>query len=297
MIKQLIIDIAYDKISVSQALTRAKLIANQLKNETFKNWLSKELNGYDYNDEYLPKYRKLMAEIQLTAEFPFERTHTFAALLADDAAEGMKEMIYFHQVQDPISVLEQTMADMQNSVASIVLPAGLTQMVAQLYEEQLESQGGVVRSGKRRIAKSQLQNIVELTKQKLIDTLQELDNQFPDLEDNYKITPDNNEKVSNIITNNIYGNNNPMNVAVGQNITQTDISFNLTISQKEELKSYGVEDEQIEELETITNENPKNSPNRKTRIMGWLGKVTASLAARGIYENIPELTEFIGGLV
>ena len=47
MIKDLIKDIAYDKISVTQALTRAKLIAYKIRNDTFKNWISNELNGYE----------------------------------------------------------------------------------------------------------------------------------------------------------------------------------------------------------------------------------------------------------
>jgi len=50
MIKELITDLAFDKITLSQALTRAKLIARQIKNDSFKNWLNKELNGYEYND-------------------------------------------------------------------------------------------------------------------------------------------------------------------------------------------------------------------------------------------------------
>lgn len=297
MIKELIIDIAYDKISVAQGLTRAKLIANQIKNETFKNWLSKELNGYEYNDKYLPKYRKIWAEIELFAEFSFGRTHTFPVLLDDNAEKSMKDMIYFHQVQDPISIIEQTIKDMTKSIAVIHLPTGMTQMIASLYEGQIEAQDGVVRSAKRKVAKSQLQSIVELTKQKLIDTLEELDNQFPAMESDYVVSEKNNEKISNIITNNIYGNNNPMNLAAGQNITQSEITFNFTSEQKEKLQSLGVEEEQLKELETINQNSPKGTPYRKEKIFAWLGKVTASLAAKGIYEHIPELTIFIGNLI
>ncbi|MCR9172893.1 MAG: hypothetical protein NXI10_10390 [bacterium] len=82
MIKELIRDIAYDKITVSQALTRAKLIARQVKNDTFTNWLNKELNGYEYDDALLPEYRKIWAEIHLTAELPFGRQQTFPVVMS-----------------------------------------------------------------------------------------------------------------------------------------------------------------------------------------------------------------------
>lgn len=42
MIKKLIKDLAFDNITLSQGLTRAKHIENQVKNKTFKNWLKKE---------------------------------------------------------------------------------------------------------------------------------------------------------------------------------------------------------------------------------------------------------------
>lgn len=297
MIKELIIDIAYDKISVSQGLTRAKLIANQIKNETFKNWLSKELNGYEYEDNYLPKYRKIWAEIELLAEFSFGQTHRFPVVMPNSETQEMKDLVNFHQVREPISIIEQTLNDMEKSIAYIHLPSGMTEVISSLYKDQINSQGGVVRSGRRKIAKSQFQNIIELTKQKLIDTLQELDNQFPELENNYMPSENNKDKVNNIITNNIYGNNNPMNVAVGQNISQSDIVFNLTTAQKDKLNSFGVEDEHIQELESINKDNPKGTPDRKNKVFSWLGKVTASLASRGIYEYVPELTEFIGTII
>ncbi|MFT4521435.1 MAG: hypothetical protein ACI8ZN_000366 [Bacteroidia bacterium] len=31
--------------------------------------------------------------------------------------------------------------------------------------------------------------------------------------------------------------------------------------------------------------------------MSWLGRVTASLTAKGIYENTPQLIEFVGNLI
>ena len=111
MIKELIRDLAYDRISLSQALTRAKLIARQIKNDTFKSWLNKELNGYEFNDDLLPEYRRIWAEINLTAEFPFGRIHKFPVVMNDNQKE-IEELLNNHQVIEPISIIEQTISEL-----------------------------------------------------------------------------------------------------------------------------------------------------------------------------------------
>lgn len=297
MIKDLIIDIVYDKISVSQGLTRAKLIARQIKNETFQNWLSRELNGYEYEDIFLPEYRKISAEIELTVEFPYGRIQTFPVVLAENFNKKIEDMIYNHRVVEPIAIIEQTVEQMKEGKGYIFLNGGMVKLVGELYIDQIEAHGGAIKSGKRTVGKAQYSNIIELTKQKLIDTLQDLDEEFPEMDNKYVMNKANIEKVQNIITNNIYGNNNPLNVAAGQNIDQGDITVTINEITKEKLKEFGIEENEIQELEILEKDNPKGTSNRKIKIMGWLGKVTASLAAKGIYENIPAITEFIAKLI
>lgn len=296
MIKELIRDIAFDKITVSQALTRAKLIAHQIKNETFKSWLNKELNGYEFEDLLLPDYRKIWAEIHLTAEFPYGRTQKFPVVLADNRKD-IEEMLNFHRVIEPISIVEQNIAQLKEGKGYIHLTGGMVQTVGELYKDQVERYGGVIRSGQRTIGKAQLSNIVELTKQKLIDTLQDLEEQFPEIDNKYVMNEENDKKVQNIITNNIYGNNNPLNVAAGDNIKQGDINLTINENQFEKLKELGVQDTELEELKSLDIEAPKGNPERKNKIMGWLGKVTASMTARGIYDSIPKLVETVGELI
>ncbi|WP_431126195.1 hypothetical protein [Flagellimonas flava] len=294
MIHQLIIDLAHDKVSLGKALTRGKLIANQIKNETFKNWLAKELLGYEPLDPLLPKYRRIWGEIELTAEFPYGHVRDFPVVLPDNADDDLKNEIYHHRVTEPITIVEQHIAEMEGNVGYIHLPAGMVQILAKFYEKSVKGQGGQVRKGQRTIGKSQLSTIVELTKQKLLDTLQELENEFPEIDKNYSPNPENIEKVKNIVNTNIYGNNNPVNVVAGQDVGPVDIQVSITYEQKEQLKQWGVEDEAIQELEEIDKDNPKGTPSRKEKIMNWLGRVTASMAGRGIYENIPQLVEYIG---
>lgn len=296
MIKELITDLAFDRITLNQALTRAKLIAKMIKNETFKQWLSKELSGYTFEDPLLPEYRMIFAEITLTAEFPFGRFHSFPVILGENEGK-LDKLLNFHREIEPISVIESNIEEIKEGTAIIYLNGGTVNTIGKLYDEQIRSQGGVIRSGKRIIGKNQLVKIIELTKQKLIDILQELEEQFPDLETKYIMNEDNKEKTQNIITNNIYGNNNPLNVAAGENIKQGNITQNITANEVERLKELGVEDITIEELKKIDEENPKDSHARKEKIMSWISSVSASFVSRGLYENIPNLVEFVGKFI
>lgn len=297
MIKELITDIAFDKITVAQALTRAKLIASQIKNETLKTWLSNELSGYEYDDAVLPDYRRIYSEILLTAQLPFGKTQEFPVILGDNIDKETKNLINIHRVFEPISIVESNIAAMEGHKGFVQLPGAMIQMVSEFYKNMLDQNRAHVISGGRWIGKSQLQNIVENTKQKLLDVLQELEDEFPNLDKNYTMNEANNEKAQNIITNNIYGNNNPLNVAAGEKINQGDINFKITNEHIEQLKSFGVNDEEIEELTIIDQSTPKGNPERKSKMMSWLGKVSSSIAARGIYDGAPKLIEYVGDLI
>lgn len=71
MIKELIKDLVYENIDLSQGLTRAKLIAYKLNNTQFKDWLTTELNGYSDQKDDLPKYRKIPCQLFAELFVPF----------------------------------------------------------------------------------------------------------------------------------------------------------------------------------------------------------------------------------
>jgi hypothetical protein len=297
MINGLIKDLAFDQITLSQALNRSKLIAHQIKNDVFSNWLNKELIGYEHNDPLLPGYRKIWAEIELTAEFPFGREQTFPVVMNENQKE-IEDSLNFYHVIEPIAIIEQNIVQMTEAKGGrIYLTGAQLQIVGKIYEAQIASYGGVIRCGYRTIGKAKFLNIIELTKQKLIDTLQDLEEQFPEIDEKYIMNEENDKKVQNIITNNIYGNNNPMNVVVGENITQEGTVLSINQADIDKLKEFGIQDDELNELVTIDQEIPKKSPERKNKIMDWLGKVIASLTARGIYDSIPNLVQYINTVI
>lgn len=298
MIKQLIKDIAFDNIKISQALTRAKLIENQIKNQTLRQWINKELEGYEFDDKLLPSYRKIWSTINLIAELPFGRTHKFAVSLPDSFGEKTLDLINHHRIIEPIASVEFQIESLGDKAKGYLnLPIQQTEMLANLYQEQLDQYNGVVRVANREVGKVQYQNVLEQTKQRLMDTLMQLENEFPNLIDNYTMTKENNEKVQHIVTNNIYGNNNPTNIGVGNDIDQSIFNVQLSQPDKDLLKSYGVDENEIEKLDEIMKNTAKDKPSLIGEAMKWLGRVSASIAARGLYDNLPLLNDFVHKLI
>src|SRR5690606_990056 len=74
MIRQLIEDLAFDKIPLSQALTRSKIIAYKVNNDAFKDWLVGEIKGYSKRE--LPEYRIVPWDIFAEVFIPFQGTRT-----------------------------------------------------------------------------------------------------------------------------------------------------------------------------------------------------------------------------
>lgn len=293
MIKQLITDIAYDNISLSKALTRAKLISNRVKNETFKLWITKELEGYNYQDELLPDYRKLRCVTYLTIDLPFGQRQTFPVSFEEETDKKFLDLVLFHRAIEPIAIVEQNIEMLPTAKGQIQLTPEQVQIYGRPFQDQISAYHGALRSGYWEVGKAQLINIIELTKQKLLDTLLELDNEFPNLENEFSMTKENEEKVKNIITNHIYGDNNPTNIAAGLNVEQTINTSTIKQDDEEKLKSYGVTQEEINELKALIEQTSNDKPKLVGKAMKWLGGVTASVAGRGLYEHIPAITDFI----
>ena len=172
MIIQLIKDIAFDNIKISQALTRAKLIENQIKNQTFRQWINKELEGYEFDDKLLPSYRKIWSTINLHAELPFGRTHKFPVSLPEVFGEKIIDFINNHRIIEPIAAVEYQIESLgEKANGYITLPIQQTEMLAEIYQNHLDQYDGVVRVANREVGKVQYQNVLEQTKQRLMDTL------------------------------------------------------------------------------------------------------------------------------
>ena len=106
--------------------------------------------------------------------------------------------------------------------------------------------------------------------------------------------PGNNKKSVNstktVINNHIYGSNNPINLAVGENVSQKDILFSIA-PYLEELEKLGVSKDELKELEEIVGEKKDKNPDLKSKVQKWLESIGTSIVARGIYDHFPLISE------
>jgi len=83
------------------------------------------------------------------------------------------------------------------------------------------------------------------------------------------------------------------------NISKLTISDNPQLSEQaqNELKEYGVEEVEINELNEIIKQTSKDKPTMTGKVLKWLGSVSASVAAKGLYDNLPMLTDFVHKII
>ena len=214
MIKDLIKDLVYEEIDLIQGLTRAKLIAYKLNNGRLKDWISQEINGYSNKGDELPDYRKVPCEIFAKIFVPFggERTIPMdVSNMEKDMEVNMHEM----NITQSIATLYQSVNQGDGPFGVEEMPQNIVSMFRQFSQE--EHLVGVV----RRVQFSQLNHIIEVTKNKLVDTLLELDSAFPNMENDFKLTDESKKIAKTIINNNIYGEHANSNIGLGDHINQS----------------------------------------------------------------------------
>ncbi|MGE6794358.1 hypothetical protein [Psychrobacter okhotskensis] len=292
MIKELIKDISYDKISLDQALTRAKLIAYKIDNDEFISWISRELNGYDDLD-IIPEYRELHCDIVARVENPYNGTRLVPIDLTefDRSIDGN---LYKFNYTLSIFGVEQNLEAVKHSneqYGYIDFPIEIVRDISKLVQQNNIS------AVSRKMQFSQLHNILSITKQRLLDTLLELNKAFPDLEDEY-MNDDKKDTASQIITTYIYGNNASSNVGVGKDFTQ-GISNSYTEKVEQvlnDLRQLGVPNEDINELEDIINNEPdKNKLGAK--FLAWSSALMTKAVEKGIDVKVPEVLDAIQNLI
>lgn len=280
MIKQLIADLSYDKISLTQGLSRAKLIGYELNNSDFKNWIVNESNGYSVDDQ-LPDYRIISCDTFAVVEtYGGKRTVPINLHELDDSMGGK---IYDMNVRHSIVNLEKAIQDAgKEQFGYDDFPQNIVDAVRKL------SNNNYIISVRRRVQFSQYFHIVNLTKQKLIDMLLDLNASFPNLEDNFQNNEENISRANTIVNNHIYGANPNTNIATGNQNTQ---SINIESEKKineliEELKRIGIPKEEIATVSNIV-KTESDKTNRGKKLLAWLGNMSTKAVEKGIDLQVP----------
>ena len=290
--KTLITKIANNQITLSDALLQSKIITHKINNTIFKKWLKKETEGYKSNDDMLPSYRKIANRMELSLELGGEKQP-----IPFNLSPEFEDSVNFYQIIESISIVEE---EVKKGSRKILYPIEMVQHVFSSLSKKtqdminLYQMRGAILKLEGEINILSYKNVIDQTKNKLLDILLELDYEFPNIKNEYTMNKENNDKTNNIITNNIYGNNAPINLSTGDNSNQT-IVVNENIDYSK-IKNLGVDENYIDELKKIISETKNDKSSLFKRVMGWLSSVTSSLSARALYDNIPKLLEHLSSI-
>ena len=134
---------------------------------------------------------------------------------------------------------------------------------------------------------SQANNILVQVKNKLLDTLIELSEEFPDFKSDIFMDPINKEKADSIVTFNIYGGTPNINAATGNNNT-LNISNN-DIAEKfcKQLQTLGVSIKDAEEAKQIVLQ--KDAPGFKDKLLTWVVSMANTAVKEGVKIEVGKL--------
>lgn len=299
MINQLIKNLAGNTVSLSQALTEAKIIAYKLKNEEFKAWINRELNGYESNKD-LPSYRILNCDVKGRVKHYYSLGGAVTIPIdVRELDEQIKGVLYKQFAKQSIPTLELNIKDIKGKGGQFAWETFPPQMTMQISENtNARGDDYTIETAGKVVQVSELERIVEITKQKLLDTLLELEEAFPNFESTYNPTQENKEKAHNIITNIFHGGSNPVNIGVGSNISQTaNVSIHSEINNTlNELEKLGVDKANLEELKQLFDSKPdKNTLFQKA--MKWIGNVSTKGIEKGVELQLPAIIDYVTKLV
>lgn len=288
MIKQLIEDITFEKITLNQALTRAKIIAYKINNTQFKEWINSEINGYVSN-ENLPAYRIISCDVFAEAYHPFRGKYIVPFDVSNLEKDLKNDMSFYKMyMRQSISLLEENICHSAGHEFGYEnLPMGMVNTLKSFAGSDGDNITGVM----RRLNLGEVKYIVETTRQKLLDTLLELNDAFPNFENEYKNDTHNSQKTQNIITQNIYGNNTNTNLGVGDHITQTIENHNKIDEFINEIRKLGVNEEDVKDIKELLSETNKQNLGKK--MMNWAGKIATKAVETGVELQMPKLLKLI----
>ncbi|MGR3741439.1 AbiTii domain-containing protein [Companilactobacillus sp. DQM5] len=166
----LLIDVLSKNPDIENVMLRLKVIISDIPNsENIQNWLNNELTGYP-NGEELPKYRHLHGYIygNFVVNYNTQYTHSLVPLKITTLEKDIIESLEDLKISDSISVIVSTMAN--NEKIGVPVP---TELLYSISSEKLQLSSAV-----SEVDASRLNEIISEIKNKLIEIIQKLENQF-----------------------------------------------------------------------------------------------------------------------
>lgn len=191
---KIIVELIRDEISVIQAIKILKLLLQDNGNKEIMNWINKEINGYELDDE-LPNYRILSCNI----EGIVRAGALVVSKMNIPIKEEFKESFLNFKVRQGLEkILQYSIVEKEQASHSLSaeIPLDYVNSAASLLE-------GEVTHAKRELGIYAFTNILNSLKPIILDIFIELEKNFGNLDDYYIDTSnkEKNEEVTQTIIN------------------------------------------------------------------------------------------------
>ena len=310
-INTIISELENPEVRLKNTLLKVQVLAHKLKSLKIQQWVNSELSGYEHG-AVVPNYRILATPVlgnfiqNLGYRGTFLRKNQVVSIeyLDKDYYDQLKEF----PVGNSVAELEVTLEKENNMI--VYVPDITLSKISKLVEPS----GWYADKAWQEISSHRIEGLLHSIKASLLNFMLELADEIGE-QSNLEMSG-NAQYIDQILKkimensqggsfNFISGNNNNQGITTGENTTMNMAqgeSINQTVGDSkhyEELDKLGVQKESVSELKTIVESNKTNQPALMQKVMKWLGTVSASLAARGLYENLPAVTDiahkFISG--
>ena len=246
------------KVSITQLLRKALVVAKKLNIDEFIEWISYELNGYE-DIEKLPKYRMVGGQVMVHNPYRGWQPVIFSS-------KEESELMSSKNIFSPINEIENLCENCgKDSVISYSLPDGMTKNI-------MKSTMGMVPYFI--INESQFIGIIEAVKNVILNWSLKLENDGI-VGDDLSFSEDDKQKISS----NIYNIQNFSGV-IGD-ISESNLQIGDYNSIHSTLKKLGVSKEERNDLEEIMDSYNKSDKEEKkslfTRGMAWIQRNSGTI--------------------
>jgi len=271
-------DITNPDVKLSSILLKAKVMAYSLDVPEFKQWIERELEGYEGEDVEVPDYRK-------AAGTNFGQFSGYGGAWIDKQGipvshlpEAVRERYGTFQLREGIPAIETTIESLtQNNKFEMRAPWA-AEAVAMVSKVGRIVEGYALVAAWQAISKNFLESVQHTVRNRMLTFVLELENRFPETigsEEAISRVPS--EQTQNIFQTYVLGGQNVM--ASGTGFVQqahTNVQENDIDSLLHYMRVLNVSDEDVDELREAIGED-ETPPDRGTfgsRVAGWIGKMT-----------------------
>ncbi len=266
-------------------LRKAKVLAYRLDVPEFKQWLDYELDGYYGEEVEVPDYR-----VTPTTNFgdfagfggSFVRNAPIPTLDFPDEVQDYVDKI---ELRDGTASLER-LARSEEPMHKI---PWLADAIAFVGQPGRIMEGYALAAAWQILSSNTVEDVLDTIRNRLLTFMLELEDQFPDIaesEEAAKEVP--REQATTIFQTHVYGGQ-PVIASgsqVAQNVEQPSIPQDDLLALLEYVRSLGVPDDDVSELEEAVQEDdvPSETGGFGSRVKGWIGGMVAKTGEGALNE-------------